>query len=342
MNNELIPSNNYQLYCDVLFQNLWMQQGFIGYKLKNFTLDFKICNVFRILFGGVYFDTFVYYYIMDYLYPENIGFDPSLQVIAHCVIVMKNKTWYYFTKVGILELSQQYSFPHPKVFNTRPIEKGIFLKPNYGLKGDDCRILKHNEKFDDPHGNFIFQEILENDDFLIMEDRPALHCLRIHTIKIKGEKAFCGNNQNLDDYAVTLKIGRKSSYISNMYPGTIICSISKDGVVQDVAYESLNAVISHDFNSKHYKSITELKNYKGKNITGRKIVEWEKLVETCLRIHNEALVDDIMIGWDVALTKNGYKIIEANNISAFIDSESFTKYALQHYPYLKKKWKLTK
>jgi hypothetical protein len=51
----------------------------------------------------------------------------------------------------------------------------------------------------------------------------------------------------------------------------------------------------------------------GAQIKGRTIPNWKKLQDDIIHLHQQLLFTEIdFIAWDIALTDNGYKIIEAN------------------------------
>ena len=114
-----------------------------------------------------------------------------------------------------------------------------------------------------------------------------------------------------------------------MYKRQIVDNAGSGGIISNVdSNTGLIYTDGFDENGKSYKCHPD----SGLNFKGWQIPLWKELIETVKSVHM-AMSDHIYVGWDFALTDNGWVLIEGNwgqFLNQYVDKvgrkEEFLKY----------------
>lgn len=171
----------------------------------------------------------------------------------------------------------------------------LIIKPIDGTFGNGVRIMGQQDFFNIsalkklyPKG-FVAEEIIEQDDEMSALHPESVNTIRIYTI-CYGMKVVA--------FHPWLRIGRGSSIIDNASAGGIgaACDFRTGKITR--AGDKLGHVF-------------EVHPDNGKKLIGFKIPQWEDAIDLAKRL---ALVNPQLhyAGWDLALSKNGWVLVEGN------------------------------
>jgi len=139
-------------------------------------------------------------------------------------------------------------------------------------------------------GNFIVQEIVQQNNFLKSIHSSSLNTLRIITLRFKG------NYHVLSSIA---KFGINNNLVDNVGIGGIFFGVNSDGNFLVPGYDnSLNKIYSHPN--------TQIK------LSGKAFPYYDLLSKTSLYLHKHVFHYDI-ISWDMALDINNNPVFIENN-----------------------------
>lgn len=145
-----------------------------------------------------------------------------------------------------------------------------------------------SELFKDYTCDIIAQEVVCQHHDVEELNPTSLNCCRVTSIYINGKY----------DYSVMLKIGKKGSSIDN-WNSSLICGVSKDGIIQKVGYDNkLNVYEATD---------------RGVVFGGRRLPRFKEMVTLVEQSHKHFFPNCGIIGWDVFVdNENKVRLIEAN------------------------------
>ena len=173
----------------------------------------------------------------------------------------------------------------------------LIVKPQRGSFGRDIRIITANETaeeeieqlINDYQKGIIAEEVIEQVDSLVSLHPESVNTLRIHTICY---------NEEVEVFHPYLRIGRGKNCVDNAGSGGLFTSCDpKTGEVLSVVDEFGHSFTEHPDN--------------GISLVGFTIPCWEEAFEMA-RLLARQLPGLHYAGWDLALTKDGWVLVEGN------------------------------
>ena len=176
----------------------------------------------------------------------------------------------------------------------------LFIKPQGGSYGYGAFVAKCNNK---DAANKLFSELIDKGGTWILEERiiqdesmAKWNPSSVNTIRFTSILTRKGYHC----LTPVLRIGRKGSIVDNGGSGGILANIDLESgrVYTDGIDESCHEYQFHPDS--------------GIPFQGSFIPCWEQLKETVRRAHETVASDHKYIGWDLALSKGGWIVIEGN------------------------------
>lgn len=174
----------------------------------------------------------------------------------------------------------------------------FIAKPNSGSFGADTKIWDVNEKnpetlFNDllsSNSTWILEELVEQVPEMAQFNPSSVNSVRIPTFKTKEGYVIFGT---------FMRMGRKGSVVDNAGAGGIFVRIDeKSGqIISDGHTEHGDVYEEHPDSHVKFK--------------GFQIPRWEELRVLAVQCHKE-IPEHKYVGWDFALTKNGWVMLEGN------------------------------
>lgn len=174
----------------------------------------------------------------------------------------------------------------------------FIAKPNSGSFGADTKIWDVNEKnpetlFNDllsSNSTWILEELIEQVPEMAQFNPSSVNSVRIPTFKTKEGYVIFGT---------FMRMGRKGSVVDNAGAGGIFVRIDeKSGqIISDGHTEHGDVYEEHPDSHVKFK--------------GFQIPRWEELRVLAVQCHKE-IPEHKYVGWDFALTKNGWVMLEGN------------------------------
>lgn len=149
-------------------------------------------------------------------------------------------------------------------------------------------------------GKFIIEEIVEADSRIAMLNPSSLNTVRVITILDKN------NDPHIIGFF--LRAGKKGSIVDNAASGGIICQLSDEGIIKRCVDKSGQEYIRHPDS--------------GIMLLGYQVPRWAEAIALAKTLATK--VPSVRFcGWDLALTPNGWVMIEGNEGSEFIGIQIF-------------------
>lgn len=173
----------------------------------------------------------------------------------------------------------------------------VILKPNSAACGSGIFI----SKTDDPKGLFdklmtekgewIVEELIRQCDIMAAWNPSSVNTVRITTFK---------NNRGTFIHCPFMRVGRAGSDVDNCGQGGIYALVDVDTgmIISDGKDEHCNIYVVHPDSKVPFK--------------GMQIPRWNELRQLVVEIHNKKMPKHIYIGWDFALSDDGWVLIEGN------------------------------
>ena len=181
--------------------------------------------------------------------------------------------------------------------------KSFMLKKAYGSGGREVEKVSLEESnahtfFESrmKEGAFVVEEIVQQVEELASFHPQSLNTLRLATLKTKKDTIIPFG---------FLRLGRGDAFIDNGASGGILCSVDPEsGVVYVKGYtEDGNRFLFHPDT--------------GKQIIGFKVPQYTEAVQLVKELA-EVIPTNRYTGWDLALTENGWVMIEGNDSGQFL------------------------
>ena len=183
----------------------------------------------------------------------------------------------------------------------------FIIKPTYGNYGNGVRIigkesLKNidsllNELLQSNPKGFTAEELIIQCEELASFHPYSVNTVRLTTARLKNGEIYIINRP-------FIRFGQQRHCVDNGGNGGIIAGIDYEtGIIKGAIDERMN----------HYVIHTDSK----KTILGFKIPKWEEAKEFVIKLAKE-LPELNYCGWDLALTDNGWVMVEANGKGLFI------------------------
>ena len=175
----------------------------------------------------------------------------------------------------------------------------FIYKPLKGVHGTGIKIYKNITKeyqglFKEllNNGAYVLEELIEQKEGMAKLHPESINTLRLATFKI-------GNDVNV--YAAAVRMGTGNAIVDNAGSGGIFCHVN-----HEYGFISSNA---KDWRNNEYVFHPDT----GVRFIGFDIPEWNQAIEL---VHNMArtISDATVISWDLAYSKKGWCMVEANDV----------------------------
>lgn len=223
-----------------------------------------------------------------------IGEDKIVPTIA----LYSNKEVYLLSEKKYISLEEFFN-KDMKVFckiNNGECSEGVFLiekKGNdYLLNNKESSLTEIESKIED--SNFIFQDIIQQHDFLNKINSLSVNSLRIITVR--------GTSGQINIFGSFLRLGStKDSFVDNTSAGGLAVGIDQDGKLG-----------KYGFYKESFGTKTESHPISNTVFEGCQIPYWDEIKDLVEKAHKQFYYIQ-SIGWDVAITPNGPILIEGND-----------------------------
>ncbi len=228
-------------------------------------------------------------------------------------IAFKNRFSHLINEIPSIELIISLSNISDLFSLSKQHQSDLFIKPAAGMAGRDCYLLKKSDdsfllitaslKLEGQNNIELFIEEIIKKETYIAQRRLTNHSQIYH---ITNENlascrinTFKKKNGKISVHFAIFKMPVGKSIISNL-SGSIISPVN-------IENGEIGEAISI---RKPFELIEFHPEGKGK-IPGTRLPYWNAAKETCLKAH-QSFLDTAFIGWDVAFTQNGIKLLEGN------------------------------
>jgi len=201
------------------------------------------------------------------------------------------------TKSGFEDTCRKHNFPVPESYtlDTLPQDRKVWCKSDTSACGNGHFIYdpKTDQKPTDP--TLTLQEILVPHPTLAkLISHAHMPTFRLTTYSVCGGKPKC-----VSPYI--LRVAPPGSLLDNDHSkkGRILLFANEDGQFKEAFSYPEAELVREMPNGVDYKKI--------------QIPFWKQMVELVEKAHSELLPDVCVLGWDVACTPTGPKLVEVNN-----------------------------
>lgn len=154
-------------------------------------------------------------------------------------------------------------------------------------------IKKIEEKIKGKKGDFVLEELIRQSP-----EMSAFHPSSVNTIRLRVFRF----DDRVEVLPSNLRLGRGDSVVDNTGRGGISASLNEDGVV----------VVACDESGTKYETHPDT----GVKILGYRVPKWDEAVALVNKLCQ--IVPKVRyVGWDLALTDNGWVVIEGNDKGMF-------------------------
>ena len=183
----------------------------------------------------------------------------------------------------------------------RGVHKASLNDYNHNISAAFKSILSEGVAINQRHASRQSRMVLEE----LIEQAPALAVLHPSSLNAVRATAVRGKDGKIHLYHPWIKIGMNGSFVANAVLDGVDAEIDPEtGIVISDGYQESGKIISVHPDS-------------GIRLKGFQIPRWDELV---------SLVDELMeqmpefgyIGWDLALTQNGWTVVEGNYSGDFV------------------------
>lgn len=253
------------------------------------------------------YNRYQYYFKMNDPYKEQVLFDKYKTALMYHDFF--GREYLKVSQSCTEEMFLKFVERHP-VF----VEKPCNQSRGDGVKKVFAQQINTADYYTDIYkkGTIILEEAIEQDDKMGVLHTQSVNTVRCTTIT---------NRQGVHLFHPVLRMGQGRSFVDNASAGGIIANIDTDsGVVYTNGYdEAGNEYAVHPDS--------------GQMIKGFQIPQWEELKKVASSIGN-VLPDVGYVGWDLALSKKGWIMIEGNPhgqfLCEYVERKGF-KREMDHY-----------
>lgn len=240
-------------------------------------------------------------------------------VFYHIIKKYANVNLMYAYRIKGIYVSIENEYDDDKiVYKLREIGKIVYKKQNLGggsgfklLEYKDGQFYMNNDLCEEKDinnliqntDNYLLEEYCVQSDFENSIFPYSVNTIRIITVELK--------NGNYDVIAALQRIGLdKKKCVDNACAGGLCAEIDIDtGVLSSARSHSIETFIDNNGMILDYDYHPVTKHM----LKGLSIPNWHSIIEQVKLIHKKLRFTNIdFIAWDIALTDNGIKIIEAN------------------------------
>lgn len=186
--------------------------------------------------------------------------------------------------------------PDNEVFIIKPTMHTSKGKNIYKIRYHQNKFIINNHEYtledliEKYSGNFIIQEIIQQNEFLKNIHPSSLNTLRIITLRL---------NNNYYVLSSIVRFGINNNFVDNIGNGGIYFGVKEDGQFSQKGYDI-------NFNSYYSHPTTKIE------LAGKNYPHYKLLTETVLYLHTHVFHYNI-ISWDMALDKNNKPVFIENN-----------------------------
>lgn len=198
---------------------------------------------------------------------------------------------YSITKESDIKSFETFVSKHPR-FIAKPIQ-GRFDKNTaiYNIDDYDGNVARLYEVLLSIAGEWIVEELIEQDPRMAEWNPTSVNTIRIPSFRTKN---------GIQILYPFFRMGRKGSVVDNAGSGGIMLSVdAKTGVfITDGMDEAGNVFVKNPDN--------------GKIIKGWQVPKWNELLAFAKEVHESLPIYHKYVGFDFALTPNGWVLVEGN------------------------------
>jgi len=260
--------------------------------------------------------TFSEKYISDSLFYSHV--EPKLN-LRNASFIYNNKNLYdklfpkeFNPRPYLRCINYQFAGPDYELINQSDISKSIFpdneefiIKPTihtskgkniYKIRYCQNKFIINNHEYtlqdlvEKYSGNFIIQEIIQQNEFLKKVHPSSLNTLRIITLRLNNKYYVLSS---------VVRFGINHSFVDNVGNGGIYFGVKKDGHFSQKGYDM-------HFNSYTSHPTTKIE------LVGKNYPYYHLLTDTAVYLHTHVFHYNI-ISWDMALDKNNKPVFIENN-----------------------------
>jgi hypothetical protein len=247
------------------------------------------------------------------------------KILFYCIIrnfAPVNTIYAYIKKGNFIALEPEIT--REGLFSLLRIQEKLVVKLFSAGGGEGFRLLEYNA------GKYyvnrqecsqadMFQLLEKLDDCLIekycrqSDFENALSPYSVNTIRMVTMCNYLGGEELT--FAIHRFGATKDSCVDNAHQGGFCAPIDiKSGRLGDATTRNIHFMFDGDHRIKHYSVHPAT----GVEIQGQVIPNWESLCKEVVSLHRKlAFTGARFIAWDIALTDNGFCVIEANASSSF-------------------------
>ena len=272
---------------------------------------------------GFHFDEYFMYKFYERPLKERLEFVPDFERIDiiqkfnhpknQAIFDNKAETYLHFKEFYYRDVAMIHTEDELKAFSDK--HASFIIKVVDGSCGHGTRIVRKNDLQElltqYPKG-FIAEELIDQDDSLSQFHPKSVNTLRVTTLRLKDGTHIVHP---------FIRFGRGDSVVDNGGAGGIMCAMDADsGIILAAA----------DEHGHHYQKHPET----GIDIVGFQIPRWEEAKDFVRKLA-EVIPENRYTGWDIALTKNGWCMVEGNARGQFVGwqiplQQGFRK-EMEHY-----------
>lgn len=173
----------------------------------------------------------------------------------------------------------------------------VILKPNSSACGSGIFISKTDDpkslfdKLMAAKGDWIIEELINQSNTMAAWNPSSVNTVRITTFK---------NRRGTFIHCPFMRVGRAGSDVDNGGQGGIYALVDAETgvIISDGKDERSNIWVEHPDSGVPFKGV--------------QIPRWDELRQLVVEIHNTKMPKHVYIGWDFALTDDGWVLIEGN------------------------------
>lgn len=193
------------------------------------------------------------------------------------------------------------------MFNTLTCKK-LFIKPVMGRGGKGIIIAKRTSEgfeFNDKKITYNYLQALSGDYVVeaAIEQHPYLNSVYSNSVNTLRAITVRDDDGNVDFIAATLRMGTAGREIDNSSAGGLLIGVDLN------TGKGLRSFATYEFGIERYEKHPDT----DFDFSHLQIPNWE-VVKQQILISAQKLTQINLVGWDIAITKGGIKVIEANTL----------------------------
>lgn len=257
-----------------------------------------LLTIFSALFvftGGLIYFTPLWKWADDYV--KHLIDTPFFDTLWDTLQFECSGTAQMLTKSGFERMVSEANFPVPESYtlNTLPTDRKVWCKADNTDCGRGHFVYDPTKDSKPTDPKLVIQEILvPHPNLAQLLSHPHMPTFRFSTVSICGKKPRC-----IEPFI--LRIAPPGSLLDNDHakPGRVMLFANRAGKFTKAMSYPENEPIDQMPNGVDFRKV--------------EIPFWEEMVQIVEQAHAELLPHVCLLGWDVACTPNGPKLVEVNN-----------------------------